>query len=123
MLGSAGKFFPLPGLQLGAWAINNNKLLLIRGRMTGYYGLPRNDSAFKTITANKSISVINSSNFTYTSLPLDPTDSSLVQFCANEFEFYQDNDMLFIAGGYGVQNINDVQSNHTFNRIVAIQVS
>jgi hypothetical protein len=114
---------PLPGLQACAWAINGKYLLLIGGRNEGYHGLPQNDTVFKTSKANQSIWVVDLSNFSYASIPINTNDSSLYQLFASDFEFCQDADTLYIIGGYGIQNATDIQSNITFARMTVIQVS
>lgn len=114
---------PLPAVQTCAWAISNNYLLLIGGRGEGFHGLPQNDTVFKTSKANTSIWVINLTDFSYISTPLNTSDTSLFQLFASDFAFCQDADTLYIAGGYGIQNANDVQSNSTFSKMTVIQVS
>ena len=90
--------------------------------MKVFHGL-QTDSVFRTSKANQSIWVIDLSNFSYTSVPLNKSDTSLLQFFASDFEFCQDADTLYIAGGYGIQNAGDPQSNSTFARMTIIQVS
>lgn len=113
----------LPGIQSCAWAISNNYLLLIGGRDEGFHGLPQNDTVFRTRKANTSVWVIDLTDFSYVSTPLNTTDTSLFQLFASDFEFCEDADTLYIAGGYGIQNATDPQSNSTFARMTVIQVS
>ncbi|MGN6639715.1 MAG: hypothetical protein ACTHJ8_12450, partial [Mucilaginibacter sp.] len=113
----------LPGLQSFAWATSGNYLLLIGGRTEGFHGLTNDDTTFKVRKANDSIFVINLSNYTYRALALNTKDPDLFQFSSSNMEFKQDGDTLYMAGGFGVNDTTSLQSNYTFNRIVAIRVS
>ncbi len=113
----------LPFLQSFAWARMGNKILLIGGRIEGFHGLVTLDTLFKTKKANQSIFVIDLSDYSYSEMPLNMKDKDLLQFASTNMEFCQSGDTLYLAGGFGTQNVGDLQSNYTFNRMVSISVS
>lgn len=113
----------LPGLQSFVWATSGNYLLLIGGRTEGFHGLTNDDTTFKVRKANDSIFVINMSDYTYRALALNTKDPDLFQFSSSNMEFKQDGDTLYMVGGFGVNDTTSLQSNYTFNRMVAIRVS
>lgn len=113
----------LPGLQSFAWAVEGNKLLLIGGRTEGYHGLPSDVTTFTVKKANDSIFVINLADYTYQALALNTKDSTFFQFSSTNMEFKQAGDTLYLAGGFGVNDTVSIQSNYTFNKIMAISVS
>jgi hypothetical protein len=112
----------IPFIQSCAWAIQGNKLLVIGGRIEGFHGLSNQDTVFSAARANSSIWVIDLSNFTYKELPLNPKDTSLLQFTSSNMEFCRDGDTLYLVGGYGLKNSGSIQSNYTFNRMIAINI-
>ncbi len=101
----------------------SNKLLLIGGIIGGFHGLSQEGGAFTTQKANKSIWVINLSDYSYSELLLNPNDPFYLQFTSSNMQFCRDGDILYIVGGYGVKNVNDAQSDYTFDKIVSVQVS
>jgi hypothetical protein len=113
----------IPLVQSGAWAIQGNKLLLIGGRLQGFHGITLNDTIFNQRYANRSIWVINLSDFSYSQLNLNIKNPRLLPLSASSMEFVQDNDSLYIVGGYGINSIGSFQSNYTFRTIYVISVS
>jgi len=113
----------LPYLHSCAWARQGAKVLLIGGRIDGFHGLSERDTVFKTSRANTSLFVIDFDDFSYSELPLDPQDASLLPFSASNMEFCQEGDTLYLAGGYGRQNPSDPQSNFTIDQLTVLRVS
>lgn len=113
----------IPFLQSCAWARSGDKILLIGGRTEGFHGTAQSDSLFSKSRANSSVWVLNLTDFTARSVPVDTKETSMMQYLSSNMEFVQDGDMLFIAGGFGARKPGDTHSNHTFARIAAIQVS
>ncbi|GAB4032579.1 hypothetical protein GCM10028809_31690 [Spirosoma gilvum] len=100
-----------------------DKVLLIGGRIEGFHGLSALSSPFNSKKANTSVWVLNLINFSAHEMPLNQNDPAMLQFFSTNMEFYQDKDTLYLAGGFGIRNPGEQRSNHTFNRMVAIQVS
>lgn len=113
----------LPTLQSFAWATTGSYLLLIGGRTEGFHGITNDDTTFKVRKANDSIFVINMQTYHYAALPINTKDPRFFQFSSSNMEFKQDGDTLYLVGGFGVNDTTSIQSNYTFNRIVAISVS
>lgn len=111
-----------PFLQSFAWARQGNKILLIGGRIQGFHGRTGRN-IFPVSKANNSVWVIDLSDFSFHGLALDKTYPQNLQFFSSNMEFYQDGDTLYLVGGYGPGTANASQSNHTFDRIVALSVS
>jgi hypothetical protein len=111
-----------PFLQSFAWAREGNKILLIGGRIEGFHGRT-GTNIFPNKKANTSLWVMDLSNLSVSELPLDPSNSQYLQFFSSNMEFFQDNDTLYLVGGYGPRNIISTQSNHTFDRMIALSVS
>lgn len=112
-----------PFLHSAAYAQQGNEVLFIGGRNAGFHGISQEQEPFKTTKANSSIWVVDFENYTYSELPLGTSYPDLIQFKASNFLSYQDNDTLYIAGGYGAQNQSATESNTTHGQIFAIQVS
>lgn len=113
----------VPGLQSFVWARQGNKLLLFGGRIEGFHGLTGDIKTFSSRKANSSVFVIDISNFSYSELKLDTTNSGLLQFFSSNMEFCQNADTLFVTGGYGKKKLADDRSDYTFDRMFAISVS
>lgn len=113
----------IPSIQSGVWARQGETLLLFGGRIEGFHGLSAADTTFKTSKANQSIWIVNLSDYSYMEMPVASFDSTLLQFSSSNMEFVQDNDTLFVMGGYGRSTVTDVQSNRTFPQLMAISVS
>lgn len=111
-----------PFLQSFAWARQGNKILLLGGRIQGFHGRT-GTNIFPEKKANGSVWVIDLSDFSYHGLALDKTYPQNLQFFSSNMEFFQDGDTLYMAGGYGPAAITSSQSNHTFDRMVALSVS
>lgn len=112
-----------PFLHSTASAQQGSEMLLIGGRIGGFHGISQEQEPFKTTKANQSIWTIDFSNFSFFELPLGTVYPDLIQFTASSFLSYQDQDTLFIAGGYGPIDAAAEESNTTYDKIVAIQVS
>lgn len=111
-----------PFLQSFAWARKGNKILLIGGRIQGFHGRT-GTNIFPAKKANGSLWVIDLSDFSFHELALDKTYPQNLQFFSSNMEFCQDGDTLYLVGGYGPATAVSTQSNHTFDRIVALSVS
>ena len=112
-----------PFLHSCAWARQGSKLLLIGGRKGGFHGLSSTDDPFSTKKAGASISVVDLVDYSHYSMPLGDAYPDLIQFKGSNFLSYQDQDTLFIGGGYGPLGPDASESNTTYSGIYAIQVS
>lgn len=113
----------IPFLQSCAWARAGDKVLLIGGRIEGFHGLSELDTIFNSRKANTSAWVLNLTDFSAHEMPLDQKDPFMLQFFSTSMEFFQDKDTLYLVGGFGLRKPGGIKSNHTFDRMVAIQVS
>lgn len=111
-----------PFLQSFAWARLGNKVLLIGGRIQGFHGRT-GTNIFPVKKANTSLWVIDLSDFSWKGLVLDKAYPQNRQFFSSSMEFCQDGDTLYLVGGYGPATAVSTQSNHTFDRLVALSIS
>jgi len=111
----------LPGLHSYAVAQHDGKWLLIGGRLDGMHARQPFNS-FPSSQNNTEIYVIDvdSGQFWSASLKTLPT-GIYEQLQSTNMNFYQDNDTLYIIGGYGFSSTAD---NHiTFPNLTSVQVS
>lgn len=113
----------LPALHSFAWARSGNNLIIIGGRTGGFHGLSETDTPFSVTSANKIIYLVDFSDFSTYSLPLNPSDPDLLQFSSSNMEFCQSGDNLFLVGGFGRSGVTDRQNDFTFDRLVALSIS
>ncbi|MDW3646661.1 MAG: hypothetical protein R8P61_06355 [Bacteroidia bacterium] len=114
---------PIPGFHSFAWARQGNKMLLIGGRTNGFHGLSQRDTVFKSSKANSGIHVIDLDTYSLSSYDIQWNNPMYLQFSSSNMAFLQDGDTLFLAGGYGRNLAQDIQSNVTIPRMLSLQVS
>jgi hypothetical protein len=102
------EFVGAPRLQSFAWAQWDGKWIFIAGRTGGYHGVGQGDVDFPRTRANQRIWVIEppASNVARVySFPVAGLPSSLDlvkdQWLSSNLLHFQDNDTLYLAGGYG----------------------
>ncbi|HEX6333980.1 MAG TPA: hypothetical protein VFZ78_07120, partial [Flavisolibacter sp.] len=90
-----------PGLHSFAWAQHEGKWLLIGGRLDGVHARqPFN--AFPAAMENSNVFVLDIYTKQLWSAPLTTLPAALrEQLQSTNINFYQDNDTLYLAGGYG----------------------
>jgi hypothetical protein len=110
-----------PGLHSYAFAQHNGKWLLIGGRLDGIHARqPFN--AFPASNNNSTIYVVDIAANQFWTASLNSLTTGLKeQLQATNFNFHQDNDTLYIIGGYA---FSATANNHiTFPRMTSISVS
>jgi len=112
-----------PFLHSTVAAQQGTEMLFIGGRIAGFHGISQEQEPFKTTKANQSIWTVDFTDLSFSELPLGLIYPDLIQFKGSSFLSYQDQDTLFIAGGYGPTDANAEESNTTYDQIIAIQVS
>lgn len=111
----------MPGIHSFAHAQHNNKWVIIGGRLDGIHARqPFN--AFPSANNNTTIYVIDSATQQLWSASVNSLATGLrEQLQATNFNFFQDNDTLYIAGGYAFSaSAND---HKTFDNLTSISVS
>lgn len=112
----------MPLVQSCAWALYNNKLLIVGGLTEGFHGLNQDQPTFGQQFVNSSIIVVNLDNFISTSVSLIGLGSEWQPLISSNTQFVQDGDLLYIAGGYGPREAADKQSNYTFPNLTVFNV-
>lgn len=110
----------LPGLHSYAFAQNNGKWLIIGGRKDGIHARqPFN--AFPNSNNNTEIYVVDVANQQFWSASLNNLPTEIKeQLQSTNMNFYQDENTLYIAGGYA---FSATANDHiTFNKLTAIDV-
>lgn len=111
----------LPGLHSFAHAQSNGKWLIIGGRKDGLHARqPFN--AFPALQNNTDIYVVDVAGNQYWSASVNTLPATLKeQIQSTNMNFYQDNDTLYIIGGYG---FSPTANNHiTFPYLTAVNLS
>lgn len=111
----------LPGLHSYAHAQSNGKWLIIGGRKDGLHARqPFN--AFPALQNNTDIYVVDIAGNQYWTASVNTLPATLKeQLQSTNMNFYQDNDTLYIIGGYG---FSPTANNHiTFPYLTAVNVS
>lgn len=108
------------GLHSFVYGKHGNELLIIGGRTNGYHGTDASDpsSTFPASMANDKIRVIN--YLTGDEWTADVPAAVKEQFTSTNAQFYQQDNSLFIAGGYGINAQNE---HETFPTLSAVNVS
>lgn len=109
-----------PAIHSGAFSQWNGKWIFIGGRKNGLHGfLP--PFAFPTSDANTDVWVVDpNNNQTWTSsidsLPINYAEA----LESSNMEYYQQDSMLYIVGGYGWKN--SLSDFHTYNTLTAVNI-
>lgn len=112
----------LPGLQSVAGARIGDQLLALTGRKEGFHGFIEPDTIFKASKANDRVWAINFETLNYNSTSLNPASPYYLQMMSSNTEYCQDQDTLYVVGGFGRATTSDIQSNKTFGRLIAFHV-
>lgn len=111
----AADFAGVPRLQSFAWAQWEGKWIFIAGRTGGYHGVGQGDVDFPRTKANPRIWVIElpaSGSAKVYSLSVADLPSSLGpvkdQWLSSNLLYFQDNDTLYLAGGYGENSTGEL---------------
>ncbi len=111
----------LPGLHSYAWAQQDGKWLVIGGRLDGMHAR-QPFSSFPSSQNNTEIYVIDVDSQQFWSAPLNTLPTGIhEQLQSTNMNFYQDNDTLYIIGGYGFSLTAD--DHITFPNLTTVQVS
>jgi hypothetical protein len=118
--------FALPnGIHSGVTAIYNGKWLLFAGRTNGMHGFDPGNNNFPPSEQNTTVYVVDPVNETVVTRSLLDPDSGLTQaqidlLSVTSPQSYQDKDMLYITGGYGVDTASGEFS--TKNALTAVNI-
>ncbi|MGE0568390.1 MAG: T9SS type A sorting domain-containing protein [Bacteroidia bacterium] len=111
----------LPGVHSFAFAQSNDKWLIVGGRLDGLHARqPFN--AFPASSNNNNLYVVDVALGQFWSAPLTSLSVSIQeQLQSTNMNFYQDNDTLYIIGGYGYSNTS--LDHITYPNLTSIHVS
>lgn len=112
----------MPLIQSGAWAVWENKLIILGGRDEGFHGLNQLQDPFKQSRVNQSIWAIDLSSFESLELKLHPKNPEWEQLFSSNMQFEQDGSTLYIVGGFGARHSTDKQSDDTFDTLIAFDL-
>lgn len=112
----------MPLIQSGAWAIWNKKLIILGGRIEGFHGLNQLQNVFGQNKVNKSIWAVDLETFDSQELKLDPESKKWEQLFSSNMQFEQDENTLYIVGGYGAKSSKDKRSDDTFDSLIAFDL-
>ncbi len=109
-----------PALHSFAFAERNGKWIFIGGRIDGLHNFQAGQ-AFDVFSRNDSVFVVDPSNNTYTSASLSTLWHSMYEaVCSSNMEFYQEDSMLYLAGGYGRHD--SLSTKITFPTLTAVNL-
>jgi len=117
----------LPALHSFAFAQSGGKWLLVGGRTNGLHAFSRShgaqppQNAFPPDRANRRVWVIDPAQGKKWSAPLQSLPPALADaLAANNTEFYQDGNVLYVLGGYGLDSGSGKMT--TFGTLTALKV-
>ncbi len=112
---------PAPALQSFALAESGTRWLIIGGRTSGFHRTSQPESTFPSKYSNEYIYVVDYANDLAWKVGLPPKLKNLLR--TSNMEFYQDGDVLYLAGGYGSTcNDDKPECYQTYPNLTAIKV-
>jgi hypothetical protein len=112
----------IPSVHSNVWARSENKIVFFGGRADGFHGLIEIDNPFRSKMANDIIYVLNLDDLTYSWVQLDPNSEYFLQMTASNCQFCQNDDSLYLTGGFGRKSMDSKSSNYTFNSMLIFNI-
>jgi len=112
---------PAPALHSFALAVHDGKWLIVGGRTNGFHRTSQPESTFPSRFSNDQLYVVDPAGNRLWKAAL-PAKHRL-QLRATNMGYYQDQDVLYLVGGYGSRTEKDGKGDyHTFPTLTAIRV-
>jgi hypothetical protein len=112
--------FQLPALQSFSYAVYKNYWIFIGGETKGFHGTSNDPPPFLTTFANTKIWVLDLN--TMETYNRDLPSQYLISLAVSNAQFYQDNDILYLCGGYAVSDLSQSMFNTTADTIFKINL-
>lgn len=110
----------VPALHSGAFAKWNGKWIFIGGRTDGLHNF-QTGLAFGTNHRNDSVFIVDPVLNSYVSTDLSVLPTAVYEaVCSSNMEYYQENSMLYMIGGYGYKS--SIANKVTFPSLVAVNL-